>query len=288
MEAWFALSEEMGKQLSGMARAPDKAVRDVFQTWTGLSAEMSRGMLEAMGASPGGYAGVVRAWSEWSDRVSERLSSAQAAGSDSSGLRDLQETWSRTSARVGALLSRQLAMGVPDQVERVAKAAEVAARAAGPVAGRGARDSAELSATVARYWAEHYGKMMESTQGILGEEADPMAKARKVNDLWSDFTSDMMKQVMRTPAFSRWMGSVRDADLDAIKRTRESFEEGLRGWGLPTRSDVEEVQRTLKDLQMEVRSLRSMVDGGTPRRRSAARRAPAKGRAGRRAKGTKG
>jgi hypothetical protein len=293
MQAWFALSEEMGKQWSEMAGTPNKDVRDVFQTWTDLSAEMGRGMLDLMGGSAGAYAGVRDTWSEWSDRIARQLSRARSSGPDMTDLSGLQETWARNSMRISKLLTEQMSRGVTDRMEGVAKAAEAVGRAVTPMAGKGAQDVTELTTVMARYWADNYAKVMGSTQAILEEEGDLPSKARKVNDAWFAFSSDMMKEVMRTAAFSRWMGGIRDTDLDIQRKTRDMTEEGLRGMGMPTRTDIEEVQRSLKDVQMELRALRQRVEGRPGRERASertatARKGPAKRGAGTRGKGAEG
>lgn len=261
LEAWFALSEDMGRQWSQLAGAPGKDVREILNAWTDLSVEMGRGMVDLMEGSPGAYTGVGRTWSEWSERIAEQLSRARSSSPDAKGLRALQEAWARNSVRITKLLGEQMAKGVSDQMEGMARAARAVDRTVGPMTGAGTKDMAELTSTMARFWADHYAKVVQDAQEILAGDEDAMAKARKVNDAWFTFSSDMMRQVMRTGAFSRWMGDVRDADLDLMRRTRDAAEEGLRNAGMPTRTDMEEVQRSIKDLRMELRSLRQAVEG---------------------------
>ena len=203
-----------------------------------------------------------------------------------SDLRNLQETWARNSIRITELLTEQMGRSVSSQMEGVARASETAGRTYGPAAGKETQEMAELTTIMARYWADNYAKVLKKTQGILEDDADVTTKARLINDEWFGFTSDMLKEVMRTAAFSRWMGNVRDTDLDIQKQTRTLVEDGLRSMGVPTRTDMEEVQRNLKDLQMEMRALAKRVEGGTGSG-GAARKGQTKSGRGSKAKGAK-
>lgn len=275
VEAWFALSEEMGKQWSEQTGTKNKDVKNVFQSWTDFSTEMGRGMLDMMGGSSGGYAGVRRTWSEWSERITEQLSSAKPSSPGMDDVRDLQETWARNSVRINKLLAAQMTDSVASQMESFAKVAETAGRAFKPMSGKETQDMTELTTTMAQFWADNYAKVMQSTQTVLEEDGDVPTKSRKITDAWSDFTADMIKEVMRTAAFSRWMGKVRDSDLDVRQQTRNLIEEGLRSMGSPTRSDMEEVQRSLKEIKMELRALKQKQEGRgerKPTRKGSARK----------------
>jgi hypothetical protein len=266
VEAWFALSEEMGKQWSEQTGTKNKDVKNVFQSWTDFSTEMGRGMFDLMGGSSGGYAGVRRTWSEWSDRITQQLSNAKSSSPDMADVRDLQETWARNSVRINKLLAGKMTDSVASQMESFAKVAETAGRTLKPTSGKEAQDMTDLTTTMARYWADNYAKVMQATQTVLEEEGDVPTKSRRITDAWSDFTADMVKEVMRTAAFSRWMGKVRDSDLDVRHQTRNLIEEGLRSMGSPTRSDMEEVQRSLKEIKMELRALKQKKEGRAERK----------------------
>jgi len=256
-EAWFTLSEEMGRQWSQMTGPKAKDAVEILGTWMEYSNEMGREMLELNRGEPGAYASMRKTWSEWSDRMTEQLS--KASGSDRSSVRDIQDAWARNATKINKLLSEQATRQASAQMDRFAKASETQGKALKSTSSKDVQDMSDLTTTMAKYWADNYSNVVGSIQGIIEEEGDASSKSKRIYDAWSGFTSDMMKQVMRTAAFSKWMGGVRDTDLDAMVQARRMGEETLRAMGSPTRSDMDEVQKSLKELTMELRSLKQSL-----------------------------
>ena len=257
MEAWFTLSEEMGRQLSQMTGPKAKDVGDIFGTWMEQSSEMGRTMFELNRGGPGAYTSMRKTWSEWSDRMTEQFS--KASGSDRSGLKDIQDAWVRNATRINKLLTEQATGQASAQMDRFAKAAEKQGATFKPMSSKDVQDISDLTTTMAKYWADNYSKVVGGIQGIIEAEGDASGKSKRIYEAWSGFTSDMMKEVMRTAAFSKWMGSMRDTDLDVMLQARRLSEETLRSMGSPTRSDMDEVQKSLKEITMELRSLKQSI-----------------------------
>jgi Poly(R)-hydroxyalkanoic acid synthase subunit (PHA_synth_III_E) len=214
-------------------------------------------MLELNRGEPGAYASMRKTWSEWSDKMTEQLS--KASGSDRSSVKDIQDAWARNATKINKLLTEQATRQASAQMDRFAKASETQAKALKSTSSKDVSDMSDLTTTMAKYWADNYSNVVGSIQGIIEGEGDASGKSKRIYDAWSGFTSDMMKQVMRTAAFSKWMGSMRDADLDAMAQARQLTEETLRAMGSPTKSDMDEVQRSLKELTMELRSLKQSL-----------------------------
>jgi len=101
-EAWFTLSEEMGRQWSEMTGPKAKDAKDLFGTWMEYSNEMGRTLIELNRGEPGAYASTRKAWSDWNDKMTEQLSKA---GSDMPGMKDMQDAWARNSTRISKLLT---------------------------------------------------------------------------------------------------------------------------------------------------------------------------------------
>ena len=261
-EAWFTLSEEMGRQWSQMTGSKAKDAKDIFGTWMEYSNEMGRTLIELNRGEPGAYASTRKAWSEWNERMTEQLSKA---GSDMPGMKDMQDAWARNATRINKLLAEQSTGQLSAQMDKYAKATEKQAAAFKPMSSKDVQDVADLTTTMAKYWADNYTNVVGSIQGIIEGEGDASGKSKRIYDAWSGFTSDMMKEVMRTAAFSKWMGNLRDTDLDYMLQTRRLNEEALRSMGSPTRSDMEEVQKSLKELTMELRSLKQSLNVGSPK-----------------------
>ena len=256
-EAWFTLSEEMGRQWSQMTGPKAKDAGEILGTWMEYSNAMGREMLELNRGEPGAYASMRKTWSEWSDKMTEQLS--KASRSDRSSVKDIQDAWARNATKINKLLTEQATRQASAQMDRFAKASETQAKALKSTSSKDVSDMSDLTSTMAKYWADNYSNVVGSIQGIIEGDGDASGKSKRIYDAWSGFTSDMMKQVMRTAAFSKWMGSMRDADLDAMVQARQLTEETLRAMGSPTKSDMDEVQRSLKELTMELRSLKQSI-----------------------------
>jgi len=257
-EAWFTLSEEMGRQWSQMTGPKAKDAGEILGTWMEYSSEMGREMLELNRGEPGAYASMRKTWSEWSDKMTEQLS--KASRSDRSNVQDIQDAWARNATKINKLLSEQATRQASAQMDRFAKASEAQGKALKSTSSKDVSDMSDLTTTMAKYWADNYSNVVGSIQGIIEGEGDASGKSKRIYEAWSGFSSDMMKEVMRTPAFSKWMGSMRDADLEAMAQARQLTEETLRAMGSPTKSDMVEVQKALKELTMELRSLKQKAN----------------------------
>ena len=253
-EAWFTLSEEMGRQWSQMTGPKAKDTGEILGTWMEYSNAMGREMLELNRGEPGAYASMRKTWSEWSDKMTEQLT--KASHSDRSNVQDIQDAWARNATKINKLLSEQATRQASAQMDRFAKASEMQGKALKSTSSKDVSDMSDLTTTMAKYWADNYSNVVGSIQGIIEGEGDASGKSKRIYEAWSGFSADMMKEVMRTPAFSKWMGSMRDADLDAMAQARQLTEETLRAMGSPTKSDMDEVQKALKELTMELRSLK--------------------------------
>jgi len=256
-EAWFTLSEEMGRQWSQMTGSKAKDAKDIFGTWMEYSNEMGRTLIELNRGEPGAYASTKKAWSDWNDKMTEQLSKASSSGM--SDVKDIQDAWTRNATRINSLLAEKATGQVSAQLDRFAKASEAQGKNLKPFSSKDGQDMADLTTTMAKFWASNYTTVVGSIQGIIEGEGDASNKSKRIYDAWSGFTSDMMKEVMRTAAFSKWMGSLRDTDLDAMLQAKRLNEETLRAMGSPTRSDMEEVQKSLKEITMELRSFKQSI-----------------------------
>ena len=278
-EAWFDISNEMGKAWAEAASAGGEQVAKAYRKWTESTADMGRLMAGAMAGDPAAAKEIARSWERWSEEMSRNLSALP--GADRAALRELQEAWNKGYDRMRGLMTEQ-AMAQMRMVSRM-----------GLRSGTGSGDSIPsapdipgtgMAKAASDYWMGHYQEAMARTTRAMEDGGDAAQRGREVFDIWSGFYSGLLKEVMATSDYARAMGAMRDASMDAIKRSRDSTEASLRSMGVPTRSDMDEVHRALKELAMDVKDIRSgmrRLEGGaalTPGRPKASGRGGAKGR----------
>ena len=289
MEAWFDLSNEMGRAWAVAAGAGGKEVARAYRKWTESTAEMGRLVTSMMAGDPAAANSIARSWERWSEEVSRAI--RDVPGADPAAMRDLQESWRKGYDRMSRLMTDS-AMAQMRMVSRMGLSPEPE----GPTASMPAladMPGMGMSRATSDYWMDHYQEAMDRATRALEGEGDAAGKGREVFNVWSDFYSGLLKQVMATPDYARTMGAARDAGMDAIKRSREASEAALKAMGAPTRSDMDEVHRALKDLSMDMKELRSdlrrsgraSIGGGGTARGKGKGKATTQGRGKGRAKG---
>jgi len=83
---------------------------------------------------------------------------------------------------------------------------------------------------------------------------------KKFYDVWVRSTSEMLNEIMRSPQFAAAMGKSLQGSLDFKKRLDESIESSLKGFRLPTSSDVTGLSSRIRALEQQVRGFSKKLE----------------------------
>jgi hypothetical protein len=246
----------MGKHWLDIAGSENKETRNIYSTWMDYSAEMGHHMAELLGGNEEALADIQATWAAWSQKMTDQLPSAMLADKN---MQNLQDAWTQSSDRMNRYLTQQMTDQMAEYMRGTAHISGAYLKSVGETTTKDAQDFSEQMSKMSEYFAENYSKLMDMTHEILEKDSNTAQKAQDIFDSWSDFYSEMFKEVMRTDAFSRWLAQVRDSYLDAVIQAKRMNEETFKVMNLPTRTDIDEVNKALKDLAMDVKEIRSQL-----------------------------
>ncbi|MGH7273898.1 MAG: poly(R)-hydroxyalkanoic acid synthase subunit PhaE [Nitrospiria bacterium] len=83
---------------------------------------------------------------------------------------------------------------------------------------------------------------------------------KKFYDIWVRSTSEMLKEMMGSPQFAAALGKSLQGSLDFKKRLDESIESSLKGFRLPTSSDVTELSSRIRALEQQVQGFAKKME----------------------------
>jgi polyhydroxyalkanoate synthase subunit PhaE len=139
-----------------------------------------------------------------------------------------------------------------------------------------AQRSGAYSAIVWQVWAEAY---VDFIRGLCREAAEqrPVGVGRELLDRWTAAINEKLLTAQRGDGFLGAQRQMLDALLTSRTRERELVEMVAQIFDLPTRSEVDDVHRSLHEAKREIRRLRRRLDAveGVSTKSKAARPAEA-------------
>lgn len=131
-----------------------------------------------------------------------------------------------------------------------------------------AQRGTEYGAMVARVWMAAYGDFLPALQSaaVAGK---PATSSRELLDRWTATVNERLLKAQRSGEFLEVQRRLLDALLKSRAAEHELVEIGAKAADLPTRSEMDEVHRTLHSVKRELRALQ--------RRLAAAEQASGKG-----------
>lgn len=116
-----------------------------------------------------------------------------------------------------------------------------------------ARDSSDYHRLQRDAWTRAIDRFPARAEQKAGEGP---CTFRELLDLWIDTVNESLLEMHRSPQFLNAQRSLTRSSTDLRLQERELVEMYCEAHHLPTRSEIDEVQRTLADLRREVRALK--------------------------------
>ena len=117
-----------------------------------------------------------------------------------------------------------------------------------------AQRSTEYSAVVARVWMAAYADFLPALQGAMVDNK-AAGSARAVVDKWTAALNERLLKAQRSDEFLEAQRRMLDALLKSRAAENELVEIGAKAVDLPTRSELDDVHKTLHAVKRELRQL---------------------------------
>jgi hypothetical protein len=117
-----------------------------------------------------------------------------------------------------------------------------------------AQDTAAYQAVVQKAWNRAFERFVNALGDAGGA---PVKSGRELLDLWIAIANDTLTEMHRTPAFLEAQRKMTRSSADYRLQEREIAEVFCEMNHIPTRSEVDELQRTVVELRRELRALKA-------------------------------
>ena len=119
-----------------------------------------------------------------------------------------------------------------------------------------ARDLAAYQLVVQRAWSEALQRFLKA---IHSDEGAPIRTWRELTDLWVDTANDTLVEAHRTPEFLEAQRRLTRSSTECRLAERAIAEAYCELNHIPTRTEVDELAKTVVELRRELRALKSAV-----------------------------
>jgi polyhydroxyalkanoate synthesis regulator phasin len=133
-----------------------------------------------------------------------------------------------------------------------------------------AQDTAAYQAVVQKAWNRAFERFVNALGDAGGT---PVKSGRELLDLWIAIANDTLTEMHRTPEFLEAQRKMTRSAADYRLQEREIAEVYCEMHHIPTRSEVDELQRTVTELRRELRALKATQEVPAAARPPAARKA---------------
>lgn len=111
-----------------------------------------------------------------------------------------------------------------------------------------------------------WGRAFEQFSKALNDpKGPPLTSAREVLDLWLNIANDVLVEMHHRPEFQEAQRNMTRSAAEYRLQERELAEVFCTIHHIPTRTEMDEAQRTIIELRREVRSLKQRLDKGESR-----------------------
>jgi polyhydroxyalkanoate synthase subunit PhaE len=132
-----------------------------------------------------------------------------------------------------------------------------------------------FEAVVVGAWSEAGRRFMAALEERHSAGSAQVAPKEALR-LWLDVVNRTLLETQRSAPFLEAQGELLRRCMDFLLAERELVESLVEPAGLPTRSEIDEVHRSVQDLKRRVRSLEKAGEAGSPQAASQRKPAPAK------------
>jgi hypothetical protein len=114
---------------------------------------------------------------------------------------------------------------------------------------------AEMNNIFNKYYTELNKELRNTSEAIIFQKASAVEKSQDFIGKWSDLYNEFMKELIRTPGFNIILNANLLQELESKNQLDEALENHWKVLGLPTRTDIMDLHRTLHDLNLKLNTI---------------------------------
>ena len=118
----------------------------------------------------------------------------------------------------------------------------------------------EINTIFSNYYDEITKELLAANEAVLSRNESAVDRSKDFFEKWVNSYDKFMKELIRTRSFNVMLNDNLKLQLDAKKQLDEGLESHWKLLGLPTRTDVMELHRTMHDLQLKLNRLQKEVN----------------------------
>lgn len=128
-------------------------------------------------------------------------------------------------------------------------------------------DATLASVDYMRITNRHLGKALDKINETLADEPEPEEVFEKSKEIYYAFASafaDIWKETAASPSFLSYSAKFFDSLLNLKIATDENLNDTLSSLGIPTKEDMDDIHRSLHEIERNVEELRQRMNHRTP------------------------
>jgi hypothetical protein len=118
----------------------------------------------------------------------------------------------------------------------------------------------EINEIFSRYSDEVTREFIAANEAVMFNNESVVERSKDFFEKWVGSYDRFMKELIRTRSFNVLLNDNLKLQLDTRKQMDEAFEDHWKLLGLPTRTDVMELHRTMHDMQLKLNRLQKEVN----------------------------
>lgn len=256
---WTNFSEGMENKLGQLFEKSASDYNEIYKNWTDLSDVMGKQMMNASFGGEAPWKNMYHSWKEFSEQLNTNIGKMPKKDDDKMH-DDLLNYWSEYSNKFNDQISKVMLDGFKEQMELYDLWMDTFAKGADERSKTG-----DIPSIVNKYWIDAFNRFHDfasqkssssktsSGQSISGEQM--IKEYETLYNSWVDSSQKMLDEIMRSPAFGTYLARSVSSSMDTRKMVENMIMQNLKGMGIPTRTELEEIRTELKNITDRLDSL---------------------------------
>jgi hypothetical protein len=236
--------------------------RDIYKSWTELSDKMGKQMFSGALGDEAIYKNLYNSWKECSERLNTDL--GKVTKSDDKTYTEFLDYWSKYSEKFSDQLSDYMREGLKEQYELYELWMDPFEKSA-----LEGSKSGDIPSIFNKYWLDVFNRFNEFylkqepfslSQGEYTEPGEGVYKQyEEMHNYWLNTSQKMLDEVMRSSAYGNFLAQAINSSMDSRKMMENIMMQNLKSFGIPTKTELEEIRWELKNITTQLDELNQTI-----------------------------
>lgn len=255
---WTNFSSEMENKIHDLFETSAHEYKEIYKCWTDLSDKMGKQMLNYSIGDEIIFKNLYNSWREYSEKLNSDF--GKYSKDDDKTYNELLDFWTGYSEQFSDQLSKLMRDGFKEQYELYELWMDTFAKSTTDASLTG-----DIPSIVNKYWFETYNKFYDLfTKKGLPFELKPeklehseqiYKQYQQVYNYWMQTSQKLFDEFMRSPAYGNLLAQSINTSMDAKKMFENLMIQNVKSWGIPTRTELEEIRNELKNISDKLTGL---------------------------------